>query len=366
MPEYGLNYLHTHYSNWGHPRQYTDPEPQQFLYGPHGYCGVAFNFHDVIGFRDTLAADSAFTPFLSCGYLEPKMPEREVMFGRKYVAWVQDNIAALRPARVCFESTDACVVSKMNSGQGVIFLLNYGSGRRLFRLRMPPGASSSGIRQVYPTRASIPLEPGGMLEVEVRGECVAIIDVNEAFKSLPPENPSRFPFDLSVWQPTGNGCRTKFRMPEILERLTAARDPSLPARLLSLDQEGQDETVKWLGRGRLPQRFLDVYGFRDGLTVETWKFAPWAYADKVWLVYRPSKPIPLFDHLPALEVNGKGVLLVPRVDYRPKHEEDWNCPIFFADVTDACRYGQTNGAVLSGLREQVPADCYLVTAADRS
>ena len=365
MPEYGLLYFFTHYSNWGHPRQYTDPEPQQFLYGPHGYCGVSFNFHDVIGFRDTLAAVSAFTPYLTCGHLEQKMPEREVVFGRKYVAWVQDNIAALRSARVCFESADACVVSKLSGGRGAIFLLNYGSGRRLFRLRMPQGASSTGIRQVYPTRAPVQRGPSGMLEVEVRGESVVIVDVNEVFKGLPPENPSRFPLDLSAWQPTGDGCRTEFRMPEIREQLAAARDPSLPARLLSLDQQGQDKTVKLVGRGRLPQRFLDVHGFRDGLTVETWKFAPWAYADKVWLVYRPSKPIPLFDHLPALEVNGKVVPLMPRVDYRPKREEDWNCPIFFADVTAACRYGQTNSAALSGLREQVPSNCYLVTAGDR-
>lgn len=50
----------------------------------------------------------------------------------------------------------------------------------------------------------------------------------------------------------------------------------LPTRLLSLDQQGQGRAVKAMGRGRLLQRFLDVYGFRDGLTGEMWIETAWA------------------------------------------------------------------------------------------
>ena len=40
MPEDGLYYYLTHYANWGNPRRYTDPEPQQFIWSVAAYCGA--------------------------------------------------------------------------------------------------------------------------------------------------------------------------------------------------------------------------------------------------------------------------------------------------------------------------------------
>src|SRR5262249_27188244 len=61
MPEDGLYYFVSHYANWGNPRRYSDPEPQQFLWRVPAYCGIQFNFHDTFGWRESIAAASAFT-----------------------------------------------------------------------------------------------------------------------------------------------------------------------------------------------------------------------------------------------------------------------------------------------------------------
>lgn len=363
MPEYALYYFLTHYSNWGHARRYSDPEPQQFLYGPHAYCGVAYNFHDSFGFREALAAASAFSPFYVLGHIELRMPERDLAFARDFLRWTRENTDALRPARVCFETDDACVVSKLCGARGAIYLLNYSPGRRIFHITLP-NAVKLRIRQVYPKR--LPSFDGSAFDLEVRGESAAILDVNGGLRTLPPENSGAFPIDLDAWEISELGCNASFRMPDIRRALEASRDPNLPADLRSLDQEPPDAAMPPIGRGRLPERFLEVYGFRDGRIAETWKFAPWAFRDRVWLVYRPAPSVLLSDPLPAATINGKPVPLIPRVDYRPKRVEEWSCPIFFADVTDSCRYGGMNSVRLSRLHEPKPASCYITSVADRS
>jgi hypothetical protein len=168
----------------------------------------------------------------------------------------------------------------------------------------------------------------------------------------------------------------------VREALSKATDAALPKELLSLDQVTEsrpdllvniaaDETkqipaVKWIGKGKLPQPFLDVYGFRDDQTVDTWKIVPWAMADRVWLVVRPNKPVPLTGPHPTLKLNGGSVPLVPRVDHRFDKVEQWNCPLYHADITEAVRFGAANElkVTIPGPNDQPLV--YLTSAADRN
>jgi hypothetical protein len=173
----------------------------------------------------------------------------------------------------------------------------------------------------------------------------------------------------------------RFSIPDVRDALARAKDPSLPGELLSLDQVqdsrpdlmvniAADEhrsipAVKWIGKAKLPQAFLDVYGFGDGQRVETWKIVPWALADRVWLVVRPAHPLPLDGPQPALTINGAAVALAPRVDHRFKRVADWNCPLFHADITSAVRWGaEDNGLALSIPGQDDPPLAFITTAAE--
>ena len=380
MPEYGLYYFLTHYSNHGHPRRYTDPEPQQLLYGPQAYCGLAYNFHDVLGFREVLAAASAFSPYYVFGYLDLKMPGRDGAYAQRFLQWVDENVDLLRLGRICFEDSNACVVSKVRGNEGAIYCLNYGPSRRQFRLKFHLGNKMPvTLRQVYPARGEeLRVRNTEDFVVEVGGESVAIFNLNDGLKTLPPTNESQFPIDVTGWSRSGAVFAAVFKMPDIRRLLAKPTNQDLPKLVLSLDevQESMPELVdkvrvspgspltsviSWIGRGRLPAAFKSAYGFKDR-TVETWRLAPWAFADRVWLVYRPAKPVNLAGTFPQIELNGKKVELCPRVDYRGAGAT-WNCPLFFADVTNTCGYGESNRVVLSGVDE--PGNCYVTTAADR-
>jgi len=369
MPEYGLYYFLTHYSNWGHPRLYTDPEPQQFLYRPHAYCGIAYNFHDTIGFREVVVAAAAFSPYYVFGHLELKMPEQDVKFALKYLKWVAENVNVLRLGRVCMEDDETCVMSKIQDGKGAIFVLNYSPRRREFKLKLDVGSENTmQMRQIYPVRRD-PFEicDGEFVEVDVRGESTVILDINNGFRTLPPENASIFPVDITNWKKCESGYYANFIMPNIRGISVRNKESSVPKELLSIEQEEKvDTTVEWLGRGKLPEQFLKTYGFLDDKIVETWKFAPWAFADKVWLVYRLAKPLLLSETLPTVQINGRAVSLTPRVDYRAEKTADWKCPMFFADVTEVCQYGQNNSVILSDLNEESPANCYIISAVDQN
>jgi hypothetical protein len=173
-------------------------------------------------------------------------------------------------------------------------------------------------------------------------------------------------------------------MPDVREALAKAVDPTLPRELLSLDQvqdtrpdllvnitadadeKKKTSAVKWIGKGKLPPPFLDVYGFKDGQTAETWKFVPWAYADRVWLVVRPSKPIALTGPHPTLKVNGTDVPVVPRVDHRFDEVAKWNCPLYHADVTKAVRFGAANELSVKIPGQTDAPLVYVTSAADRN
>jgi len=362
MPECGLYYFSTHYSNWGHPKQYTDPEPQQFLYSPHAYCGIGFNFHDAFGYRDTLVATSAFSPYLVLGHLDAEMPESDVAFTRDFLQWVERNATVLRPGRACFEDDDACVVSKVTGPTGAVFLLNYGPSGRVFRLTFdaPPG-DTPAIRQVYPARAELgAVECGMELEVSVRGESVSILEVGGAFDGLPPESPCSLRIEITDWRQGRGGWRTEFDVPEVPGGEGEPADQEgLPVELSALD--GSDEAV--IGLGPLPEEFVRVYGF-SGDRVATRKFVPWTYADRVWLVYRPCRPCLLIEPAPGARLNGQKIDFVPRTDYRDRQKDDlnvaaWTCPLFFADVTDVIRYGSSNELVLNSPRDDRPDACYI-------
>jgi hypothetical protein len=173
-------------------------------------------------------------------------------------------------------------------------------------------------------------------------------------------------------------------MPDVRDALKAAVDPNLPRELLSLEQvqdtrpellvpiladEKSDmkPAVKWIGKGKLPPEFMKVYGFKDEQTVQTWKIVPWAYADRVWLVYRPQKPILMSaTRQPTLTVNGQRVELIPRVDHRHDTVVQWTCPLYYADVTGAIRFDGDNQIRVNEPEptEQSP-NAYILTAADR-
>jgi hypothetical protein len=272
------------------------------------------------------------------------------------------------------------VVSKVCDGKGAIFLLNYQPGERVFSLKLAiGGAGPATIRRVYPDRgAPMATQDGWTVEARVGGESVVILELNRAMKNLPPENRRRFPVEIADWKASGARREGIFLMPDVKALLAKHTDPSLPARLLSLEQAAQTRPdlvamvrvrpgeeprslVQWLGRGPLPEPFLAAYGFDAAhATVETWKVVPWAYADRVWVVYRPEKPIPLSAKPPRLTLNGQAVALWPRVDYRPKNVAAWTCPLLFADITGQVRYGAPNAAALDGAPETTPA-CYVTS-----
>jgi hypothetical protein len=369
MPEYGLYYYVTHYSNWGHPRQYTDPEPQQFLYSSHAYCGIAYNFHDRIGFRDAVAAAAAFSPYYVFGYLDLKTPPEDIEFAHRWLEWVAQNAEVLVPARVCMEDDTACVVSKVCDGKGPVFLLNYGPGRRTFHLTLQTGSSGDvQVRQVYPTlQEAGAFGHGQTIEICVRGESLVILDLNGSLASCPPVNPAAFPVDVTGWQKEGGVWSGGFQMPEVRSALAASADPSLPHDLLSLEQDYENlddagrKQMDSQGKGKLPDAFLQAYSFRAGKLVQTWKIAPWAFPDRVWLVYHPARPLPLSASPPSVTVNGEPAPLLPRVDYWSR--KDWTAVLLFADITGLCRYGQANTVTLAGGNDSPDGRCYIISGA---
>jgi hypothetical protein len=388
MPENGLYYFLTHYSNWGNPRRYTDPEPQQLTYSVHAYCGIGFNFHDAFGWRECIAASSAFTTAPVFGHIELKMPQRDVEYARKFFDWMRENASVLRVARVCVETESHCVVSKIAGGNGLIYVLNYLPGAREFELKL--NVDHDGpltIRRVYPSLEDAAThKDGDTLRLTVRGESTAIFEVNGALQSLPPTNASRFPIDLTNWQRSAASSEwtASFEMPDVRDAIRSAADPNLPSRLLSIEQvqdsrpdlltkispDGKPDSltsaVQWIGRGKLPAEYLKLYGMTDEQTVETWKLVPWAYADRVWFVHRPDKPVSINGPHPKVTVNGQAVDLVPRVDYRFDSVKEWTCPLYYADVTQAVIFGKANQLtlVLPGGERSAPT-AQVTSAADR-
>ncbi|HWP40810.1 MAG TPA: hypothetical protein VNL70_07780, partial [Tepidisphaeraceae bacterium] len=350
------------------------------------YCGIGFNFHDTFGWRQTIAASSAFTTAPVFGHIELKMPPADVAYARRFFDWMRNNADVLRPARVCAETQDYCVVSKLVNGRGLIYVLNYAPGTRRFELTLKTGHDGPLlIRQIYPSlEQTQALQDGDTLRTSVRGESSAIFEVNAALKSLPPTNRSSFPIDLSDWSRRQDQWTTRFFMPDVRQALELASDPNLPRELLSLDQvqdtradllhpispDGSSRlvpAVRWIGKGSLPAEYLRTYGFTEQNTVETWKIVPWAYADRVWLIYRPNKPVLMTSSKqPALEVNDRPIWLVPRVDHRFEKVEQWTCPLYFADITDVVRFGDHNSIRLTEPESaQDPPLAYVLTAADR-
>ncbi len=385
MPEDGLYYYLTHYANWGNPRRYTDPEPQQFLWSVSAYCGIGFNFHDTFGWRESIAAASAFTTAPVFGHIDLKMPPRDEAFAKKFFVWMKDNADLLASSRVCAETETHCVVSKIRDGKGLIYVVNYHPGEASFSLPLKTGhAGSLAIRQVYPTlEKSREMKDGDELaQIKVRGESTAIFEVNGALKSLPPENRSRFPVDLALAR-KDDGFAAQFDMPDVRDALKQATDPALPKQLLSLDQVTDTRpdlmvniapdkdgiknkpAVKWIGKGTLPRPFLDLYNFKNDETVDTCKIVPWAYADRVWLVVRPDKPVPLTGPHPTASVNGTSTPLVPRVDHRFDQVSSWNCPLYHADITDIVRFGGMNELKLAIPGQSELPLAYVISAADR-
>ncbi|MFH1023904.1 MAG: hypothetical protein V1809_11025 [Planctomycetota bacterium] len=363
-PDYGMFYFLTHYANWGHPRTYQDPEPQQLMYKSPGYCAIGYNFHDLHGFRSTVAAVAAFTPVYIFGHLDLKMPAGDVEFARKYIGWVGENAAVIRRGRVCHEDGNACVVSKIRDGKGAIFLVNYAAGERMFKVKSALGGAPAKVRQVFPVAEPVARElaNGAELAVTVRGEGVAILDVNGGFKTLPPSDPTRFPVDVAWGGAKDGAVAGKFAMPDVAAALKKAADPNLPKDILSLEQIGKvAQSDCGEGCGKLSEGFKQAYGMREDKLVETWKLAPWAYGDRIWFVYRPAAEYQADGPCPKLKVNGAEVPLVPRINYHHKLA----CLLFFADVTAAVRQGGENEVALTGLQESKPGYGGIYCAAER-
>ncbi len=333
MPEYSLYYYATHYANWGHPRLYTDPEPQQLFYKYETYCGIGYDFHDQFGFRNSVAALSGFSPFYVFGYLDHRMPPDDKDFMCRFLEWARTNVDVLRSSRICFEDEKTCVISKIRQDKGALYLLNYDRSARRFdlELALPDGST---IRQVFPAAEKAQEVGPGVHRVRVPAESVVILEVNGAFTGLPPSNTAATE-DVSGWRRSKDGWMGGFDG-QAVRRTRQSND--VPLEILSIEAtRPTDPIVTGYGRGALPARFLKVFDVKDGARVETWKIAPWALRDRIWLVYVPVTPWPWEAPYPALKVNGTEVRLVPRLDYRPKAMTDWTCPVFFADVTEAVR-----------------------------
>jgi hypothetical protein len=363
MPENGLFYFCTHYSNY--PRRYLDPEPQQFLYLADAWRGLAYAFHDKFGFRDSVAAQSAFSTFYVFGFLDARVPSKDAEFARAYLKWVRDNTSMLSRARVCFESEDALVMSKIQDSRGGLFLLNYTPGGKQFALNLR--GETVEIRQIYPVRGEVVrVRSGEPFQSSVPGERLAIFEVNDGFKGLPPENPSTSPIDIINWEQGGNGWTASFELPDARKALKRNRDETLPKRVVSADQvETEVVTTKNAGRslGKLPREFLDAYGFEEDKYLRTWKVAPWAFADRVWLVWVPASAPKIGEPQPKVQINGRELAMHPRVRYNPAtrlaHPEAWDVPMWFADVTEFCRFGGDNGLVVPGTDAQ-PAGSWFI------
>jgi hypothetical protein len=366
MPEYGLYYFATHYRNpCGMHRAYTDPEPQQFLTTIPAYTGISFNFNDVFGLRRSLIAAAAFSPFVVLGYLELTMPEEDVRFVRQALQWARDNADALRPARVCYEDEDACVVSKIVDDAGALALINYSPGARTMRLRLDTGiAGRIRVRKVFPAAEEpVELRDGDAFTASVPGESVAVFDVNGGLRTLPPEDRPPGEIEVAGWTRSGRRWNASFEMPDLRQALAAGADPSLPRELESLDQAGQ-AAFPITADGRLPAQFTAAYGFRQDRFVGTWEFAPWAYRDRVWLVWCPQEAPRLAKPGPAVTLDGTPLTLRPRVDTRPgKDPGQWPCPLLFADVTALCAAGGRHRLEVSDLAADSPGLWRLVWAA---
>lgn len=388
MPEYGLYYFLTHYAN-PHPRLNMGPEPHELFCS---YGGQGFNFHDQIGFREVMAAAAAFTPFYIFGHLDLNMPEADIGFARECLDWVRDNIAVIREARVCFEDEDACVVSKIRDGKGAIFLVNYGVAECAFKLDLGLFGRVR-LREVYPLRKTAFQQPSGKpLNVTVRGGSVVILDVNGGFKSLPPENPRRFPIKVDGWRSRQGTWSAGFRAPDV-RKVLAVKKREIAGQLFSIDRfyadskwaehipqalgiDGEQRKlpmdVKWLQPSpysilknikEVPERFLKIFDFEERPLVATWKFVPWAFADRLWLVWKPVKPPLMSQRAPLVKLNQRSVALVPRVDFRKGPPSGWTCPIFFADISNLCQFGSNNTIAVSRLKAPDPGLWYLVSSA---
>ena len=109
-----------------------------------------------------------------------------------------------------------------------------------------------------------------------------------------------------------------------------------------------------------PDRLTSLLQFEKTPFVATWKFVPWAFADRLWLVWKPENP-PLFGKRPpVVKINQRAVALLPRVDFRKGKPEEWQCPLFFADVSGFCRFGGSNSIALSRVNDPNPGLWYLI------
>jgi len=383
MPDYGFYYFRNHMGNWPNRRKFTDPEPTQFLVGPHGYNPIlAINLHDSIGFRDAMAAVSAFSTFGPIGYIDLNMPDQDVRFCNAMLKWIAQNADSLRPARVCLEDTGGCVISKVVDGKGTIYAVNYSAGARTYRLKLDVGSAKPiRLREVYPACKDPYLTADGSeIALTVRGESVAIVDVNRGLKTLPPQNPSAFPIDLVDWREDGGHLTASVGVPDIRSNLKAVVNPTIPAKLSALDEvsnavaaidpNAKPDAANTETSAQQLAAYMRICGSTDGKTVDTWRVAPWAYADRVYLVYCPGQPLVIAtDPVPDVTVNGRRVTLVPRIDYRSNTWNllpiaAWKTPLMYADVTKCLKYGGTSSISISGDKVP-PGEWYLMSAADR-
>lgn len=366
MPENGLFYFATHYSNY--PRRYEEPEPQQFLFQADAWRGLAYAFHDKIGFRDALAAQAAFSTFYIFGYLDPEMPAADRTFARDYLAWVKDNASVLSRGRVAVESEDALVMSKIRDGRGAIFALNYTPGAKRFRIKLEIAQDDRvSVRQIYPERLpSHRLASGDSIDVQIPGERLVIFELNDGLQGLPPVNPRAFPVDVAGWRAAAGGHEASVVIPDVRARLAGLVDATLPRRVIIADAtETESLRNKTAGRtlGKPPPEFLAAYGFDADMTVATVKVAPWAFADRVWLVYRPKVQPTIVEPAPVLRLNGRELTMSPRVryDHRNKNARVWTVALWFADITELCAYGASNQLTLTGTQDAEPGECYIAS-----
>jgi hypothetical protein len=107
-----------------------------------------------------------------------------------------------------------------------VYAVNYTPGSKNFRLKLDvPSKELISVRQIYPELgATRRVAAGATIEVEIKGERLAIFEVNNGVQGLPPQNPSAFPVDVALRRKSELEYEASFALPLVQEQLARRKD----------------------------------------------------------------------------------------------------------------------------------------------
>ena len=95
---------------------------------------------------------------------------------------------------------------------------------------------------------------------------------------------------------------------------------------------------------------------------------PCGFPNRVWLVFHPDAPLPFPGPMPTLQVNGKSVEMIPRIDFRKtisKGTGTGDVVLFHADITDVVQFRGDNTVLLRGVTNSPEGRCYVTAAVNQ-